>query len=158
MTQTQDIHVSSVAEREIAITRIFDAPPEVLWKVWTEPDHIARWWGPKGFTNTIHVMDVKPGGSWKFVMHGPDGVNYPNKVTYLEVKWPELLVYDHGDEGELTHFRVTVTFEGLGQRTRLSMQMLFKTADQRDKVAEKFHAVEGLRENMDKLEVYLTTL
>ena len=63
------------SDREIAITRLFNAPRELLWKVWTEPKHIAQWWGPKGFTNTIHKMEVKPGGRWDFIMHGPDGVD-----------------------------------------------------------------------------------
>jgi uncharacterized protein YndB with AHSA1/START domain len=147
-----------VAEREIAITRVFDAPRELVWKVWTEAAHIAQWWGPKGFTNTIHKMDVKPGGRWEFIMHGPDGVNYPNKVTYLEVQRPERLVYDHGDKGELTYFRVTVSFEDLGGKTKVSMQMLFETSKQRNKVVEKFGAVEGLKQNMDKLGDYLTNL
>jgi uncharacterized protein YndB with AHSA1/START domain len=104
------------------------------------------------------MMDVKPGGVWEFMMHGPDGVDYPNKATYLEVKKPERLVYDHGEEGELTYFRVTVTFEDLGSTTRLSMQMLFKTAEQRNQVVKKYRAVEGLKQNMDKLEEYLAKM
>jgi uncharacterized protein YndB with AHSA1/START domain len=145
----------STADREIAATRVFDAPRDLVWNVWTDPDHIAHWWGPKGFTNTIHTMDVRPGGVWDFIMHGPDGVDYPNKVTYLEVKKPELLVYDHGEEGEPTYFRVTVTFEDFGGKTKLTMQMLFETAQQRNKVAEKYGAVEGLKQNMEKLGEYL---
>jgi uncharacterized protein YndB with AHSA1/START domain len=147
-----------VAEREIAITRVFDAPRDLVWTVWTEAAHIAQWWGPEGFTNTIHKMDVKPGGRWEFIMHGPDGVNYPNKVTYLEVQRPERLVYDHGDKGELTYFRVTVSFEDLEGKTKVSMQMLFETSKQRNKVVEKFGAVEGLKQNMDKLGDYLTNV
>jgi uncharacterized protein YndB with AHSA1/START domain len=88
----------------------------------------------------------------------PDGVDYPNKVTYLEVKAPERLVYDHGEKGELAYFRVTVTFEDLGGKTRISMQMLFTTAEQRNQVVEKYGAVEGLKQNMDKLSEYLAKL
>jgi uncharacterized protein YndB with AHSA1/START domain len=143
------------ADREITATRIFDAPRELTWKVWTDPSHIAQWWGPRGFTNTIHKMEVRPGGVWEFMMHGPNGVDYPNKVTYLEVKAPELLVYDHGEKGELTYFRVTVTFEDLAGKTKLTMQMLFETAQQRNQVVEKYGAVKGLKQNMDKLGEYL---
>ncbi len=146
---------TDTADREISITRLFDAPRELVWKVWTEPNHIARWWGPKGFTNTMHTMDVRPGGRWDFIMHGPDGVDYPNKVKYLEVKKTERLVYVHGDEGEVAYFHATVTFEDQKGKTRLTMQMLFNTAKERNEVVEKFGAVNGLKQNMDKLGEYL---
>jgi hypothetical protein len=79
-----------VGDREIAATRVFAAPRELVWKVWTEPEHVVRWWGPNGFTTTTHSMDVKSGGVWRFVMHGPDGHDYQNKITYLEVVKPML--------------------------------------------------------------------
>jgi uncharacterized protein YndB with AHSA1/START domain len=88
-------------------------------------------------------------------MRGPDGVDYPNKITYIEVKKPERLVYDHGEEGQPGYFHVTVTFEDQGGKTKLSMQMLFKTAEERDQVVEKYGAVEGLKQNLDKLSDYL---
>src|SRR5512146_2810578 len=83
------------ASREITATRLVEAPRELVFRVWTEPDHIAHWWGPNGFTTTIHEMDVRPGGVWRFVMHGPDGRDYQNKIVYVEVTPPERLVYDH---------------------------------------------------------------
>src|SRR5207253_3226800 len=67
------------AEREIIATRIFEAPREVVFRMWTDPNHIVRWWGPNGFTTTMQEMDVRPGGVWQFIMHGPDGRDYPNK-------------------------------------------------------------------------------
>jgi uncharacterized protein YndB with AHSA1/START domain len=146
---------SNTADREIATTRILNAPRELVWKVWTDPKHIALWWGPKGFTNTIHKMDVRPGGEWLFIMHGPDGVDYPNKVVFVEVKKPERLLYIHGDEGAPGYFHVTVKFEDQGAKTKLSMQMLFKTKAERDDVVEKYGAVKGLNENMDRLAEYL---
>jgi len=146
---------ASTADREISITRLFDAPRELVWKVWTDPKHIALWWGPRGFTNTIHSMDVRPGGEWRFIMHGPNGMDYPNKVFYREVKEPERLLYDHGEPGELSHFQVTVTFEEVEGKTKLTMQMLFPTAELRNAVVEKYGAVEGLKQNMDKLAEYL---
>jgi uncharacterized protein YndB with AHSA1/START domain len=150
-----NMKATNAAVREISATRVFDAPRELVWKVWTDPNHISHWWGPKGFTNTIHKMDVKPGGRWEFIMHGPDGVDYPNMVNYLEVNPPERLVYDHGEKGELTYFRVTVSFEDLGGKTKLTMQMLFETAEQRSQVVEKYGAVKGLMQTMLKLREYL---
>src|SRR5436190_12570478 len=111
--------------RQITATRLFDAPRELVFDMWTDP-HIARWWGPNGFTNTIETMDVRPGGVWKFVMHGPDGTDYANKSVYVEVDRPSRLVYDHVS-GPL--FRATATFEDLGERTRVSVVMEFESAE-----------------------------
>ena len=93
---------SSRAGREITVTRVISASRETVFEMWTNPKHIAQWWGPRGFTNTIEEMDVRPGGVWRFVMHGPDGVDYPNKIVYREVVRPERLVYSHVLEPILT--------------------------------------------------------
>jgi uncharacterized protein YndB with AHSA1/START domain len=145
----------NTADREIATTRILNAPRELVWKVWTDPKHIALWWGPKGFTNTIHKMDVRPGGEWLFMMHGPDGTDYPNKVVYTELKKLERIVYIHGDESKPGYFHVTVTFEDQGRKTKLSMRALFPTAAERAYVVEKHNAIQGMNENMDRLIEYL---
>ncbi len=147
-----------VAGREITMTRVFNAPRDLVFRLWTDPKHIARWWGPTGFTNTIHEMDVRPGGLWLLTMHGPDGVDYPNRSVYREVVTPERLVWDHGEEGRPDEFRFTVTFEDLGTQTRVSIQMLFKTAAIRNEVVQKYNAVEGLQQNMEKLDDYLARI
>jgi len=143
------------ADREIAITRVFDAPRELVFKMWTDPTHVAQWWGPKGFTNTIDEMDVRPGGVWRFVMHGPDGVDYQNKIVYVEVVKPERLVYDHVSGPQ---FHVTVTFAEQGDKTRLSMQMLFESAAARDHVVKKYGSVEGLSQTLGRLEQHLAKM
>jgi uncharacterized protein YndB with AHSA1/START domain len=95
---------SAPADREMVITRVINAPRALVFKAWTKPAHIGNWWGPRGFTTTTHSMDVRPGGEWRFVMHGPDGTDYQNRIVDLEVVEPERLVYDHfgeaGDERE----------------------------------------------------------
>jgi uncharacterized protein YndB with AHSA1/START domain len=151
---------TSAADREILITRVIDAPRELVFKAWTDPQHVARWWGPRGFTNTIHEMDVTPGGVWRFVMHGPDGVDYKNKIVFIEVVKPERLVYNHGgdDEGEPGHFHVTVTFAEHGGKTELTMRSLFGSAAERDKVVNEFNAIEGGNQTLDRLEEYLTKM
>ena len=80
---------ASTADREILLTRIFDAPRELVFNAWTDPKQIVQWWGPRGFTTTTYEMDVKPGGVWRFVMHGPDGRDYENRITFDEVVRPE---------------------------------------------------------------------
>lgn len=148
---------SNTADREIATSRVFDAPRELVWKVWTDPNHIGNWWGPNGFTNTIETMEVKPGGVWKLIMHGPDGTDYPNRITYIEVIKPERLVYKHGSDME-DHpgdFQVTVTFEEENGKTKLTMISLFQTAAARDEVVEKYGAIEGMNQTLNRLGEYL---
>ena len=87
-----------------------------LFQLWTDPAHVGKWWGPRGFTTTTHAMDVRPGGEWRFIMHGPDGTDYKNRIVYLEVVPPERLVYKHAgeEETEAIKFHVTVTFAAEG--------------------------------------------
>lgn len=150
----------STADREISTTRLFDAPRDIVWKMWTDPEHIVQWWGPKGFTTTIQEMDVRPGGTWRLVMHGPDGRDYPNHILYREVVKPERLVYEHTPEhgSEPVRFVSTVTFVEKGQQTEISMQMLFPTARHRDYVAKTYKAVEGLAQTLGRLEEKLATM
>ena len=136
------------SDRAIVATRVFDAPRDLVWKMWTDPEHIAHWWGPDGFRNTIHEMDVRPGGVFRFVMHGPDGTDYQNKFVYVEVDEPKKLVYDHVT-GPL--FRATATFDEQGGKTAVNVEMEFASAELRDKVAEEFGAVEGLQQTLQHL-------
>ncbi|MBW3628767.1 MAG: SRPBCC domain-containing protein, partial [Gemmatimonadetes bacterium] len=100
------------SDREIVMTRVFDAPRELVFDAWTDPAHVAEWYGPNGFSLTVHEMDVRPGGTWRFIMHGPDGTDYPNRIVYREVVRPERLEYDHGgdQDDDPARFQVTVTF------------------------------------------------
>ncbi len=143
---------ANTAAREISATRVFDASRELVFKAWTDPKQVTKWWGPNGFTNTTYEMDVRPGGVWRFVMHGPNGVDYQNKVVYIEVVEPERLVYAHVSDPQ---FQVTVTFAEQGGKTRLTSRMLFESAAQRDKVVKEFGAVEGLNQTLDRLGEYV---
>jgi len=145
----------AVAAREIVTTRVFDAPRELVFKMWTDPGHLARWWGPNGFTNTLHELDVRPGGAWRHTMHGPDGVDYKNNCTFIEVEEPERLVYRH-DSGP--RFLATVTFEDVAGKTRLTLRTAFATAELRDRVAKKYHAVEGAEQTLARLAEHLVTV
>jgi len=146
----------SQTDREIVFTRTLDAPRAMVFSAWTDPDQIALWWGPNGFTNTIHEMDVRPGGTWRFIMHGPDGVDYPNKIEYSEVVKPKRLVYTHGDDGEGASepFHVTVTFDEEDGKTKLTMRILLASAEERERVV-KFGAIEGGKQTLGRLEAHL---
>ncbi len=76
---------NDIANRELSITRMLSAPIDLVWEVWTNPEHIANWWGPRGFINTIHKMDVLLGCEWRLTMHGPDGIKYHNKSVFIEI-------------------------------------------------------------------------
>jgi uncharacterized protein YndB with AHSA1/START domain len=143
--------------RAIITTRVFDAPRELVWSAWTDPNHLAQWWGPNGFTTTTSAYDLRPGGTWRFVMHGPDGRDYQNLVTFDEIVKPERLVYRHGDDVEPVQFRTTVTFEDLGGKTRLTLRAQFPTADARDRVVKEYGAAEGAVQTIERLANYLTT-
>jgi uncharacterized protein YndB with AHSA1/START domain len=138
--------------RTLSISRLVDAPRDLVWKVWTEPDHIKNWWGPNGFTNTIFEMEVKPKGVWDFIMHGPDGTDYKNKSIYKEIVKYEKIVYDHMSGPK---FQFTVTFTEKGKKTLIDIQMLFETAEERENVVKVFKADTGLKENIYKLEGYI---
>jgi uncharacterized protein YndB with AHSA1/START domain len=145
---------SDTAAREIVATRVFDAPRDLVFRMWTDPVHIAQWWGPKGFTNTIYKMDVRPGGVWEFVMHGPDGVDYKNRFVYDEVVSPERIAYTH-KTGPLFH--AIVDFVDQGEKTAVTVRMVFESAELKQQVVTQFGAVEGLEQTLSKLGDMLAT-
>jgi uncharacterized protein YndB with AHSA1/START domain len=144
--------------REMIITRLFDAPRELVFDAFTRPEHIVHWWGPDGFTTTIETMDVRPGGVWKHVMHGPDGANYPNEHVYLEVVPPERLVASHGghkEGGPATRFTHIITFEDQSGKTLVTMRALFDSVETRDRTVRDFNAIEGGHQTLERLADYL---
>jgi uncharacterized protein YndB with AHSA1/START domain len=148
----------NTSDREIVITRLLNAPRELVFQAWTDPKHLINWWGPKGFTNTFQEVDITTGGTWKFIMHGPDGVDYPNVILFQEIIKPERLVYVHGDDKDPSQFTVTITFEAVGNKTNLTMRSVFRTAAERDFVIKEFKAVEGGNQTLDRLEKELSTM
>jgi uncharacterized protein YndB with AHSA1/START domain len=154
-TMTSPTSRSSTADREIVTTRLIDAPRELVYEAWTHPEHIGHWFGPDGFTTVTKSMDVRPGGAWRFVMHGPDGTDWPNVITYEEVTPPARLVYLHGDDKETDMFHVTVTLDDENGKTALTMRAVFKTAEAREFVVRERGAIEGGKQTVSKLEQYV---
>lgn len=149
--------VTSVEGRELTVKRVFQASRELVYKTWTDPVHLPQWWGPKGFTITVQEIDVRPGGVWRYIMHGPDGTDYDNQIRYIEVTSPERLVYAHGGDGE-DDFHVTVTFEERDGVTELTMRTLFKSAAELERVAKEYGAIEAAKSTLDRLEEQLAKL
>lgn len=150
---------SNTKDREIILTRVFDAPRELVFSAYTDPTHVVRWFGPRGFGNTTFEMSVKPGGRWRFIMHGPDGTDYTNRIVYTEVVPNELLAFDHGSDvdDDPRVFKVRITFERLGERqTRVTQHTVFSTPEQLA-IVKGYGAVEKGKETLERLAEYLAT-
>jgi uncharacterized protein YndB with AHSA1/START domain len=146
---------NNTKDRELLITRVLNAPIDLVWEVWTKPEHIAKWWGPNGFTNTITTMDMKPGGEWNLVMHGPDGTDYDNQSIFKEVVLHKKIVYQHVSAPSFTS---TIEFDAQGEQTHLKWHMIFESYEQFIQVVKTFKADEGLKQNVEKLSKYLTEM
>ena len=161
MAEQKSSHAENTSDREIVITRVFDAPRELVWEAWTDPAQVVQWWGPRGFTTTVHEMDVRPGGIWRHTMHGPDGTDYPNESVFIEVVKPERIVFSHaggkkGDAG--AQFQSTWTFEAQGEKTKLTVRMVFATAAARDHVVKTYQAIEGGNQTLGRLVEHLAKM
>jgi uncharacterized protein YndB with AHSA1/START domain len=124
----------STADREFVHSRVIDAPRERVFRAFSDPEHLAKWWGPDGFTNTFHTFELQPGGYWRFVMHGPDGTDYPNESVFREVVAPERVVFEHLSKGH--HFVMTITFTAEGNNTRVGWRQVFDTAAHKERIAK----------------------
>jgi uncharacterized protein YndB with AHSA1/START domain len=140
-------------DREIVSTRVMNAPRELVWRAWTEPEHLAKWWGPLGFTNSFQEFNLKPGGTWRFVMHGPDGKDYQNECVFVEITRPERIILDHVSTPK---FRITAAFEEIAGKTRVVFRQLFETSGVYDAV--KGFAVPGNEQNFDRFEAELVKM
>lgn len=140
---------------EIKFTRIYDAPVKTVWEAWEDPKQAAEWWGPRGFTTTTHSKDLRPGGTWVYTMHGPDGKDYPNRTYYFEVEKYSRMVYDHGaNETQPPLFRVEVNFKDLKNKTQMDMRMIFSSPEVAEKTMAFIEKVGG-NATWDRLAEYL---
>lgn len=146
--------------KTLTVKRTLNAPGELVWEVWTKPEHIVHWWGPTGFTTTSRQMNLQPGGTWKFMMHGPDGRDYPNKIIFIDVVKPERLTYKHagGNDTEPVNFHVTVTFDADGNKTNLTMCSVFESAEELDKLNREYGVVQGAVDTVNRLDDYLVNI
>lgn len=145
------------ADREIVVSRLVDAPVELVFRAFTEPKHVIHWWGPFGFKTTITEMQVREGGRWCFTMHGPDGTDYPNEIRYLEVVPNERLVIKHGTgrAGDVG-FDATFTFATEGTKTRVTLRNVLATVEQA--VETKKYAVDGGNQTLTRMEAFVETM
>jgi uncharacterized protein YndB with AHSA1/START domain len=146
----------AASEREIVVSRLIEGPRRLVFGAYTDVKHLAHWWGPDGFTTTTRSFEFRAGGVWDFVMHGPDGTDYPNWVEWREIVPPERIVLLPVERaGDPRSFLSTVTLVERGDATEVTMRAVFKTTAQRDLVVERHRAIEGGQQTLARLAAYV---
>ncbi|MFJ7967325.1 SRPBCC family protein [Streptomyces sp. NPDC096324] len=144
----------TTADREIVISRVIDAPRELVFEAFTEVRHLSRWWGPEGFTTTTRSFEFREGGEWDFVLHGTD---YSEWIRWVRIARPERIALLHGEfRDDPNAFESVIAFAPDGTATRIEMRTVFPTKELRDEAIEKYHAIEGGRQTLGNLAAYVT--
>lgn len=139
------------ANRELATSRVLGATPAQAFAAFADPARLALWWGPKGFSNSFEQFDLRPGGLWRFTMHGPDGTDYVNESRFVAIVPDERVVFEHLSQH---WFEMTIVFEAQSDgRTRIGWRMVFDSAEHRDRIAE--FVIPANEQNLDRLEAHL---
>ncbi len=147
----------ATADREIVMSRVINAPRELVFEAFTEVRHLSRWWGPEGFTTTTRSFEFREGGVWDFVMHGPDGTDYQEWISWTQIAPPERIALLHGEfRDDPNAFEQVLTLAPDGAATRIQMRTLFPTKELRDEAVEKYHAIEGAQQTLSHLAAYVT--
>lgn len=151
MATDSDSSSPNPADREIVSRRVFAAAREAVFSAFSEPQQLAQWWGPEDFTNTIQEFDLRPGGRWRMIMHGPNGTEFHNEKVFVEVVPNERVVFDHLQP--MHHFRMTLLLLDREGHTELTWKMLFDTAAEVSRL-RKFIALAN-EQNFDRLAAHL---
>jgi uncharacterized protein YndB with AHSA1/START domain len=150
---------AATTDREIVIARVIGAPRDLVFEAFTEVRHLSRWWGPEGFTTSTRAFEFRVGGEWEFVLHGPDGTDYSEWISWTEITPPERIALVHGESRDDPNaFEAVITFVPDGEGTRIEMRTLFPTVELRDEAVEKYHAIEGGQQTLSNLAAYLVEI
>lgn len=156
-----EVLTDQMAENEIVISRVINAPRSLVWEAFTDPKHLEQWWGPTGFTTNTKEFSFTEGGAWRHVMVGPDGAEYPNESIFEAIVKPERISYSHGggkgDGANDAQFEATITLEDLGNnKTRVTLRSLFPSEAARDYVVRTYGAIEGGKQTLSRLDEYVS--
>src|ERR1700737_1344790 len=150
---------SATADREIVISWEISAPRELVFEAFTEVRHLSQWWGPAGFTPTPAGFEFRGGAGWEFVMHGPEGTDYQEAISWTAIAPPERIALLHGEfRGDPNAFEAVLTVAPGGAATRIGMRTVFPTKELRDEAVEKYHAIEGGQQTLSNLAAYVTEI
>ncbi|PJZ52511.1 SRPBCC family protein [Leptospira adleri] len=150
-----------IENNKVIYKRYFEVPVDLLFEVWSVEEHLSEWWGPDGFTLTTKSLDFSKGGIWEFVMHGPDGHDYKNKIQFTDIKKSEYIFYKHLGDGEGAKdvdFESKIIFESAGEGSNLTMEQIFPSKDELERVNQKYGAIEGGKQHIGNLAKYLEKL
>lgn len=139
------------SNRTIISTRMINAPAELVFKAFSNPENLKHWWGPAGFTNTIDRFEFKPSGTWTFTMHGPDGANYPNRCEFIDIVENRKVIFIHHLPVHV--FTMTLDFEPVGSQTKFSFTMVFEEQGEVERIRQ--YVVPANEQNFDKLESFV---
>jgi uncharacterized protein YndB with AHSA1/START domain len=145
--------LTTTPDCEIVSSRIFDFPQTLVFKAWTDPNHLKKWWGPNGFTNTFEEFDLRVGGQWRFTMHGPDKGNYQNHCEFTKIDAPNLISWKRHSK---PLFQIVATFEAIDDQTQVVFRMVFDTPEESNKLRP--YVVDKNEENFDRLETELSKM
>ena len=158
VTEPVQSHASLEGQSDLVISRVIAAPRALVWLAMTDPGHIEQWWGPLGFSTRTSEMDVRPGGRWVHVMRGPDGVEYPNTITFTAVEAPQKLAFTNcggRKDHDQIEFNSLWTLEDVAAaQTRVTIRMTFATAGERDRVISEYGAMEGGKQTLARLDAW----
>lgn len=156
-TTEQDAPTAATSDREIVMSRVINAPRALVFEAFTAVRHLSQWWGPEGFTTTTRSFEFRAGGVWDFVMHGPDGTDYQEWISWTRITAPEEIALRHGESRDDPNaFESFLTFTPEGATTRIETRTVFPTTELRDEAVEKYHAVEGGQQTLGNLAAYVT--
>ena len=141
--------VADAADRQLVHTRVLNTTPSRVFQAFREPQHLARWWGPKDFRSTIHVFEFRPGGRWEITLHSPDGADYKNEYLATEIVEPELIVISHPDPAHA--FQLIVTLGSAGEdKTELTWRQVFSSREHFELISR--FVAEANEQVLDRLE------
>ncbi len=146
--------LQTTPDSEIVCTRVIPFAQELVFRAWSEPEHLKNWWGPAGFTNTFHEFDFQVGGKWNFTMHAPVQGNFENSCEFIKIEKPSLIAWKRYSK---PLFQVLATFEALAAaQSRVTFKQLFETPEECSKL--KKYVLDKNEENIDRLEVELAKM
>ena len=147
-----------IENNKVIFRRFFDSPKELVFEAWTSHEHLSQWWGPDGFSITTQSLNFSNGGEWRFIMHGPDGRDYGNRIIFVDIKKPDFIIYDQSGVGGETadvRFRTVLSFRDAEGGTDFEIEMTFPTKEELDFVSKNYGAIEGGQQHLTRLGLYL---
>jgi uncharacterized protein YndB with AHSA1/START domain len=143
--------------RSLILSRLVSAPRSLVWRVMTDPTQLTHWWGPNGFSSTIHEYDFRVGGSWRMTMHGPDGTDYPNHSVFRKIVPQEFFSYQHGSsKNHPNGFLASITLSDEAGKTRVKLHMVIDSLEELERIRP--YAVPGGEQTLARLDAHLQSL